>query len=58
MNYISINNLNNLDDIHIDSSNGDFLYCQRRFSENKSFEFTGREFITSTSDVAFILKNL
>lgn len=58
MNYISINNLNNLDDIHIDSSNGDFLYCQRIFSENKSFEFTGREFITSTSDVAFILKNL
>lgn len=58
MNYISINKLNDIGDIQVDSSNGDFLYCQRQFSENKTFDFTGREYVTSTSDVAFILKSL
>lgn len=57
MNYITLDKLNNLD-IEINQKDGDFHYCKRQYSINKNFDFTGREFITSTADVAFILKNL
>lgn len=57
MNYIDIDSLNK-SDIPVDKDSGDFIYCQRQFSENRSFSFFGKEKITSSADVAFIMKGL
>ena len=57
MNYVTIDKLNDLD-IEINPRDGDFIYCKRQYTLNNSFDFTGREIISSTADVAFILKNL
>ena len=57
MNYVTIDKLNELD-IEINPRDGDFIYCKRQYTLNNSFDFTGREIISSTADVAFILKNL
>lgn len=57
MNYKLLDTLNEFN-VELDPDSGDFMYCKRQYTLNNNFDFTGREFITSTADVAFILKNL
>lgn len=57
MNYKLLDTLNEFN-VELNPDSGDFIYCKRQYTLNNNFDFTGREFITSTADVAFILKNL
>ena len=57
MNYKLLDTLNEFN-VEFDPDSGDFMYCKRQYTLNNNFDFTGKEFITSTADVAFILKNL